>query len=182
MTTRQAGMFDELPPTTAIPAQQQRLFAMSQSIEQWRQKTLEALAKDFTSQKANAIGFGGELTLLGALYPIARIGGWVETQYPIAKDTIADFFITCLPAYPNGIAIEVRDHTGPGSHSKKLPDTAITYVRKRIPLRIVVLGDYLPDAVKDNLNFVCNSYQDIKWHKFDKFLQWAADMGRGKPR
>ncbi len=110
-------------------------------VEQWRSVLDEITSKDFTGDKANAMGFYGEVMVHTCLFPLAWSGAFIQYQYRIDRDLRADFFITRLNRYPEGFAIEVKVLTGNGSHGMKVPPLMDRYEERRVNMGLVIIGN-----------------------------------------
>jgi hypothetical protein len=162
-----------------IPAHSQQATFLP-ALAHWQHLLLKCAERDY-STAANGIGFMMEMMTLTALGRFAYVGGMIKQEYVIAPGTRADFFVEGLRAFPHGVAIEVRDHLGNGSHGKKLTDTMQTYNRLNRSMRLVTIGSRsIQPTTLQNVVSISNSSQWVKHLTFDQFLEWTADIARSE--
>jgi len=149
------------------------------SLDHWRRLLFKYAERDYRNP-ANGIGFMMEMMTLNALGRLAYVGGVISEQYTIAPGVRSDFFVEGLRSFPYGVAIEVRDHFGGGSHGKKLTDTMQTYDRLKRHMRLVTIGNRIQDTTLQNVVSISNSSQWVRRLTFDQFLEWTAEIARSE--
>ena len=174
MHINQRRLFDE-EPSTSVSTQGTFL----SSLEQWRTLMRRNIDLSYEGGGANAQGFIDELSVLAKLCRLAMpdVGVLIEQWYTI-DGMKADFFLSGLSAFPDGIAIEVRNHEGSGSHAKKLTDLAVAYDQARIPVLIVTVGSVIGSGVLQRLERFCQSSAYVKHMPVDKFYLWVSNTAR----
>jgi hypothetical protein len=86
----------------------------------------------------------------------------------------ADFVVTNLAAFPNGIAIESKWQDRQGSVDEKFPFMALNIrTRYQVPAIVVVAGGSCRQGALDWFRAQCDGHQLIAVVGLEEFISWA---------
>jgi hypothetical protein len=168
ISAQQSRLFDF--ESTAQTSEQQTLWS-SPTMEQWHTLLHKVSRRSFDGNRENAMGYWGEGLTLMCLLPVAMVGGFIEYQKPLGKDTRADFFITGLNRYPKGYAIETRVQTGTGSHDNKLVATMVNFRSLGYPAGLLIIGDVIGAKTRRLITELQGD--DVRPYDLVGFLTWV---------